>query len=510
MNRLNVQVVPTRPEEDHVLLGYIHGGSSENFFQPIILNLVEGSSYYRGEQKSILAAQYSLSSFQVDLSFTDSALASITSVQTGRIKSVTEKLNLKFNTKKIESRAVEILPGNTWGIRVDNGFMVDSYVVSGDETPSNYSWASLLLDDEFGTNIQADDTLVFIYSLPELYYKENTTVTDTKFPGNGRVDTEREIGIIQNINTIGYSGDLRTLKKIKINNVDFYSGVYDDTPTNEILNLDYNQKSIRISQNLSPQDSVILEYYSHPQSFVYTGFGSGSSWYGFDCNPEYSHKIKDLWASYTTSDLIDKQIALYLEPSAVMRVRFTPYTDVIGDVVGSLDIKCWSCFDIRPATASPYAKSCLKHKVYDAGVEFTLSRGNFNSANSWGFATLGVNYYDENTSSFTFDSDLPFCVPISKIFLSTVNGMESTLIKADNYGGGILMPKDEDYIPEEDLPILKSLLNVGTWGGGAYSLGGEVVVKVSATALNNCTEEEIYKVVKQHMPPDVVFTIKYI
>jgi len=510
MNNLNLQVIPFRPEEDHVLLGYIQGASTDNFYQPIILDLIESNPLFSEAIKSVLIAQYNLSSFKVDFTFTDSALASVTSAQTGKLTSTSEDLSLNFNTKKVKPRGIEILPGNTWGARVENGFLVDSYIVTGDETSSSYSWVSLLIDDELGGDIKAEDTLIFLYTLPESYFKTNTTIADTKYPGASRASKESEVVNIVDFETIKYSGDLRLLTKIKINNTDYYTGTYSDTPTTEVLSLDYKNKIIKIGRKISPKDVVVIEYYSHPQNITYSGFGSGSSWYGFDCNPEYSHKIKDLWGTYNTADILDKQIALYLEPSSVLRVRFTAYTDIIGDTVGAVDVKAWSCFDTRVATGASYCKYCLKHKVYDAGVEFTLGRNNFNSANSWGFATLGVNYYDENTSSFTFDVDLPYCLPIGKIMLSTISGIESTLIRADNYGGGIEIPDDEDPIPDSDNLMLKSLFNVGTWGGGSYNLGGEILVKISSTVLNTCTEEEVYELVRRHIPPDVVFTIKYI
>lgn len=419
------------------------------------------------------------------------------------------KYSISFLNSPITVKGIKISNNKSWLPLIQNGtFWRTGYTVKASGIEPEDSWLRKALPNT------EDHNVILIYSIPEMSYSSVGSSAASFPPGN--YVTNKETAIVSSPDKITYFGDIDELLELKINGTVKFTGSYTGVESSTYLKeLNRPLKYIQTKVNLGPDDTVELKYKSFANRFVYTGFRSASGFQCFDCNPEAGHFICDNQGPHASADLLLPGITLYLVPSAALKYSFVPAPSG-SSVLGTLKMQF--------LRAVNYGETHFVRHIEGISREQISLRDGGTTANTWGYATFGRNYYDEVsvTAEDLFSSTIPSMVPIGRILLTapaSVNSINVADIRAR--GGGV--PDDysfESINTEEDgTDTLRSFYDLGIWEGKAIKKGGVAEFEIDRSLLktdendpnpNTFLASEIYDIVKRNVPPGTAVEIKYV
>lgn len=436
----------------------------------------------------------------------------------GSVTLTSNKWSFNVINTAIRVTGIHMTKANTWCPLLQPGTVWRTQytlATSGIE-PAN-SWLRKAIPED-----NQDHKLILIYSVPEYRYNTEVASAGLKFPPDpAKFITIKEIGSVIGPNKISWAGSLDIVKEVVVNGVTQFSGTFTGVESDDFLKgINKTLKTIDIAKSLGPDDYVELTYLSYASYYIYSGFRDASgSWYPFDANPEYGHIIgDDQTQEYRQSaDALLEQATLYAIPSAAMEYIYTESAGGTGQVLGTLQLRFYRGID--------YGEThFVRHIISGENIETIDSRDGSTIINTWGYATFGRNYYDEQNQIVgdIFSNIVPSMIPLGKFVLAAPAAIQSVSV-ADirQRGGGVPpdFPMAAVETEENGLDTLRGFLDLGIWEGKAIKEGGVIEIEIDISLLktdpndtdpNTFLADEIYQEVKKQVPPGIDFVIKYI
>jgi len=412
---------------------------------------------------------------------------------------------LTAHNTQIKLTGIKETESGSWGIGVTPGVVFRSYTLPEYEESDVWYRSIPELAGEAGIGKQC----LLIYSVPESTYFPRHTITNQDFPGNtAAYNLVKEKATATGPNTITYNKAIAKLLSITING----TVKYNSDNLDYLKSLNQNLNTIEVKGSVDPDDDIVLEYYTFSEEYVYLGYRNKNknAFFSFDANPEYGHYTGD--ATYDTlrptSDCLIEQITIYAIPSAVATFTVSAPTDDSG--LPLLTINFYSAFS--------YGESHFIRHAVGVQLEEIIPRLSDGPPNTYGFALLGRNYYDESSvpKRDIFSRSIPCMLPLGRAILKAP--LNASIIKTADIrvrGGGI--PEDFDFTllrSEPDaIETLKGYYDLGNWDGQAIQEGGVVRITVDPSNLvengGNCTEQEISEIVRQRIPPGISWELVF-
>lgn len=366
------------------------------------------------------------------------------------------------------------------------------------------------------------ETVILIYTTPEVHYQERLLVTDPFFLGSSSqsISTKRsEVCSVIQDKTFSFLGYIQGVYSIDINGVNKFTSVTPVNPSSIAIidSMDLEQRTIKFKGiELLPEDKVVITYATPNDNFVYSGFQTPSlGWRCFDLNPEYGHWCSD-YNSVTpvnTKDALNQTVNLFAVPTSVIRytINYRPNTDeVYADIVFTF----YSAFDLGET-------HFIRHVLTSERSEIITNREGAGLHSTYGSAVFGRNYYNEFNSNLNdvYSTKVPSMLPIAK-FTSVLNQGSTKMVTNDirRRGGGIPDNFNFDSISTEEdgLDTLRSFFDLGIWEGTLLQEGGKVVIKIdpsilktdpSSTDPNTFLASEIEEMVQKNILPGIGYEI---
>lgn len=398
-----------------------------------------------------------------------------------------------------------VLPGNIWR----PGYTL---VASGLEPAT--SWLRKAIPDD-----GEDHQLILIYAVPEYRYAVESSGGIT-FPPTGSFKEMQETVAALEPQKISYLGKLDILTEIVINGTTKFSGTFYEAESDTFVRaINKDLKQILLKDTVSPDDHIQIKYKSYNDYYVYSGYRDASGvWWPFDANPEYGHIIGDdqSGTNILSSDALLNQITLYAIPSAAIEMVFVPDPSS-GSNLGTLNLKFYRACDYEET-------HFVRHIISNELTEAIDTRDGKTVINTWGYATFGRNYYDENNTlgGDIFNSIVPSMIPLGRFVLSAPASVKSVSI-ADirQRGGGV--PEDFTFTgvqaDSDGLNKLRGFYDLGIWLGKAVKEGGVLEVQIDSSLLKTDENDtnpdtflasEIYEIVRSTVCPGIDFEIRFI
>ena len=421
-----------------------------------------------------------------------------------------ERLTFNALSSPIRLQGLYTSPADSWQPIIEGGVVWRSHVVDNKEALSSLAIASSGQPSWLiRSGLRPGDEVYLIYTLPEVKYGQRTTYTGQVFPGSGtHYNLTYEIATIAAPNQLKFVGDLVAIRQIVLNGVvKAGPGVIDGVSTTSSFIKEINRplKLITLNQDLSPDDFVVLEYYSFSNSYIYSGYRDFTdTWYTLNCNPEYGHvSATPALGRINSSNLLQQAATIYMIPTAYLKIEKNSVPSA-----NYIEINC------SFVTAYNWGETHFVRHIEGLTNEAVTSRQQDGPSNTWGHAVFGRNYYDENPSlsSDIFSDRLPSMLPLGKIILAAPAASKAVSI-ADirQRGGGI--PEDFPFeainTNSDGLDTLRAYLDCGIWQGAAIKEGGILEVLIDTSVLDNFTADEVYRIVSSQVSPGIDLVITY-
>lgn len=459
----------------------------------------------------------------LDLSFAIPAIAAFSNPQSlglfnSTLSMVMDGSDYSFPVldSAVKVAGVNISMAGTWCPLIQPGVVWRyPYTVTTSGIEPSGSWLRTAFDTS------KDHVLILVYAVPEYAYGPTSSGGLTFPPSPSVYKQMRETVVVVDPNKLGYEGDIDILTKVTVNGTVKFTGSYTGVESSTYLKgIDKLTKRIGLLSSLAPDDEVTIEYLSYNQFYIYSGFRDASgNWWPFDANPEYGHVIGDDQSQTLrlSSDALLKQVTLYAIPTAAIEVSYTPNTDPYSSSLGSLALTCKRAID--------YGEThFVRHIISSEPTELIDARDGNTVINTWGYATFGRNYYDEQntTGGDIFNTTVPSMIPLGRFVLGAP-AAEGSVSVADirQRGGGV--PLDFPMVAvdsqESGLDKLRGFLELGIWESKAIKEGGVVEIQIDKSLLKtdeNDTDPtkflatEIEEIVKKNISPGIDFEIKYV
>lgn len=440
---------------------------------------------------------------------------------TGTQKVGDDPVELKVLNSEIKVTGMHISAAGTWHPSIRPGVIWKKHIISSSEPASSWLIRSGLVPG---------DEVILIYSVPEHRQIPDYTKTNLNFPSSAKYRLTKEVASLVDPDKVQYYGDLKIIKSVSVNGSAIHAGsldyASDNSTTSTLIRLvDTNTKTIIFSRTFSPLDTIEIIYYSLVDDFIYYGYSDyQGNYFPLDLNPEYGHYIgdpTDLSIRPSSMALLERVI-LYVMPTAYCLLRRA--NDIISSAFEPAidDSEKLGTLNLRFIRAEAFnERNFLRHLV-TADVSSASPGTNLYGSSSlaaWGYAMSGRNYYDEYSVSNTDIASevIPSMLPIGRFSLSVPPSIKSVA----NYdirtrGGGLREDFELTGIEQSDVASIKGYFDVGTWAGAPYKEGGIIqitidssILRANETELNKYSEEEIYEIVKAHIPPGIQFEIIY-
>lgn len=436
-----------------------------------------------------------------------------------------ENWRFQIPHEAIEVLGINISKANSWRPIIKPGVVWRPYIlqVGATEPGSAISWIRRAIPEPSDGQPQY---IILIYAVPEHRYGTEVTTLNLPFPPNpARFKVLKEIGQATAPNKISYDGIIHSITEITINGTSRFSGTYTGVEDDDYIKaIDFSLKTIDVSRELLPDDIIEITYNSYADFYNYSGFRSYNAssliqtWYPFDANPEYGHVI----GNDTDENIVNSSIALlnkvtlYAIPSAIMVPTFVEDT-VDPDRIGTLTLTFHRGVDFNET-------HFVRHMVSPGDItEKIITRSGGAVANTWGFATLGLNYYDEQVilGGDRFSNRFPYMIPLGRFVLGAPAAVESVSNADIRIRGGGVPSEYPDIAVDSTsggIDTLKGFLDLGIWEGKAIKDGGVVEIKIDPSKLTtdeNNTDptkflaSEIEEIVKGMVPPGIDYEIVY-
>lgn len=433
------------------------------------------------------------------------------------VKLTSEQWGPKVLNNTLKIAGMQITEAGTWYPIVQPGLVWrNGYTISASGIEPSGSWLRIAIPED-----GVDHNLILIYATPEILYSETQAGNyGLNFPPQpAKFKTMKERAVVVDPHKIGYNGSIDVLQKIVINDATVFNGTYTGVESDSyIRSLDKLLKHIDVKKGLAPDDVVEITYLSYSDFYIYSGFRDRyNNWWPFDANPEFGHIIGDDQEEVysLSSEALLKQITLYAIPSAAIEYGFTPSAS--GNNVGTLWMKAYRAID--------YGEThCIRHIISSEPVEALDSRDGGTVLNTWGYAILGRNFYDEQSryGGDIFNTIVPSMIPLGRLVLGAPASVNSvTIADIRERGGGV--PLDFPMVAvdsqEDGLDRLRGFFDLGIIEGKAIKEGGVVEVKLDLSILKTDPDStdpdtflavEIDDIVKSLMPPGIDYIIQYV
>ena len=424
----------------------------------------------------------------------------------------------------IKVNGMRITPAGTWYPLIQPGIVFrEGYVMAASGLEPANSWLKRAFDPNSTSGV--DQYFTLIYSIPEVLYSTTVSgnVGNTFPPTQAKYKVVKELATPTSPNTVGYEGELEVLRSIRVNGTVRASGLFtgNEAGSGDIFfkSIDKLTKEIKLRTSIAPDDTVELEYLNYSDHYVYTGFRDVSgNWWPFDANPEYGHYIgnSDTNGFDLSSDALLNQITLYAIPTAAIRYYFVESSSG-SNTIGTLYMQVQRAVD--------YGEThFVRHMVSSEPVERIESRDGGSVINTWGHASFGRNYYDEQNQygGDIFSFTVPSMIPLGRFVLAAPAAVQSvTVADIRERGGGV--PMDFPLVgvesQENGIDKLRGFLDMGIWEGKAVKEGGVVEIQIDKSLLKTDPDSmdpttflpsEIYEIVRNQIPPGIDFEIKYV
>jgi len=409
---------------------------------------------------------------------------------------------------------MHISKANSWCPIIKPGTLWRQHTVLATEPVSSWLRTS---------GLSTGDSVVLIYSVPEIAYTTQSTGLGLAFP----IDPSRYRQIKQTVlpagpNTINYTGDIYRIDEVLVNGSKRYTGTLAYTGVSSggyIIAMDKTLKIITLNDNLNADDYVELKYTTYNDYYIYSGYRDNTgAWYAFDANPEYGHYItSDITGVLGDSSVaLSDHITIYALPCAYMKYsNFTPTPN--GTTLGTLKLEFVRAVDWSET-------HFIRHAITGDGLieNLQLKEGG-STTSTYGQASFGVNYYDEIGTFITdiYSTKYPSIVPLGRIAL-TAPAAVGSIATADirQRGGGV--PEDFPMIAVETsatgIDTIKSFWDLGNFEGTSVNEGGVAQININKNLLKTdptstdpttFTSTEIYDFIKAETLPGVDTIVSY-
>lgn len=408
---------------------------------------------------------------------------------------------------KAGSWAPLIKPGCVWRYHIIKPEEFDvgtEFMENGAPNPAQVSTQTSWLAR---SGLKPGDEVLLIYTVPECRYGPLQTNSSTTFPGpQARLRLCKEYGSMISPNKVAYRTPLKVITKITVNGVVRFNGSFDGTSEDDFIkSIHHDIQQIELAQNLSADDVVELETLGFTDSYLYTGYlqQPNSNWYVFDANPEYGHYVGDPRTDTlkTSSSSLLEQITIYCIPSAYAKIQY-------GTVGENSSVR------LNFVSAFSWGETHFVRHIIGQSEEDIQTRQQDGPTNTWGFAVLGRNYYNEASSypDDVYSLSVPSMMPLGKVVMAAPASFRSVQV-ADirERGGGVPVdyPLQAVNTQSSGLDFLRSFLDLGIWEGSVVDEGGAVEIWINSNVLDQYTEDEVWEIVRQHITPGVDFEIIY-